>query len=913
MKFIRHMVVVTLLVMSTIFLATQPSPESVHADAPAVVINELMYHPASEVDNDEFLELFNTTASPVNLDGWCFTAGISVCFSGVSIAAHDYVVISPNIARSQLTYSVTPVATYTGQLSNGGETLTLRNAANEIVNSISYDDVSPWPSSPDGSGPSLELSHPAADNTLAASWGASVGGATPNAENSIVNLDPPVVSTVSKPTGVSSASTPIITADVDNATSVDLIYRIDFEAEQTLTMYDDGAHGDGAASDGVYAATIPAQAGGSLVRYKIVAENLSTSVEAPGNDDTINYHGYVVDDSTNQDIPIIRWYMDPDDFTDMTTNHLTDDQQFAAVVAVDDQVFDNAAVRVKGQSTTAYPKKKFKFDLPSGHTLSHPSLDHPIDEFSLENNFVGYTNIIDQISWQAFKEFGFPPLQNVSVRVHKNTASDSSDFYGYYMLLENYDNRWRDRNDYEQGALYKQANDKKTRTDEDNSDIVALETNLTTLSGEALKNYLYDNIDIPSIINYHAVSTAIRHGDWSFEGNIYEHRDTEGTGRWSYLPWDLNGAFSPSYLSFNIGVLDMAEPLPTGSDINGVTSRRYLEKAMYQFPEFKDMYRRRLVTIMENLYKTGKLNDWFDQTYTESQVTIEDDYNEWLSVREPFIIDFLTDTGLDFSVPDDFPFAESGIEFAARATPAQAQIVFNYDNNYYYNQFLQVQASGGVPGSQSDSARVVINEIQYNPSGGSDHEYLELYNPNTYATDISGWTIDGISMTLPQGSVIPAQSYAVVVKNDTAFRAQYGSGRLVLGEYGGNLSNEGETIRLLRTNASVASQVTFGIAGDWPSSANGSGPSLSLIRTSADETLAACWAPSISSGTPARSNDPDQSWMNSHSSGCIDVSSLADTGLNIGPMIAAGYGLLIIGVMGIRVVAARTYSRFNDR
>jgi blue copper oxidase len=42
-------------------------------------------------------------------------------------------------------------------------------------------------------------------------------------------------------------------------------------APQTITMYDDGLHGDGAAGDGVYGATIPQQAAGTTVSYTITA------------------------------------------------------------------------------------------------------------------------------------------------------------------------------------------------------------------------------------------------------------------------------------------------------------------------------------------------------------------------------------------------------------------------------------------------------------------------------------------------------------------------------------------------------------------------------------------------------------------------------------------------------------------
>lgn len=54
-----------------------------------VVINEIMYNPISGQDGDEFLELYNTTANPIDLSGWCFTNGINLCFGpGTSISAN---------------------------------------------------------------------------------------------------------------------------------------------------------------------------------------------------------------------------------------------------------------------------------------------------------------------------------------------------------------------------------------------------------------------------------------------------------------------------------------------------------------------------------------------------------------------------------------------------------------------------------------------------------------------------------------------------------------------------------------------------------------------------------------------------------------------------------------------------------
>ena len=42
-----------------------------------VVINEIMYHPASEDDREEYIELLNRDTRPVNLKGWRLARGVN--------------------------------------------------------------------------------------------------------------------------------------------------------------------------------------------------------------------------------------------------------------------------------------------------------------------------------------------------------------------------------------------------------------------------------------------------------------------------------------------------------------------------------------------------------------------------------------------------------------------------------------------------------------------------------------------------------------------------------------------------------------------------------------------------------------------------------------------------------------------
>ena len=52
-----------------------------------------------------------------------------------------------------------------------------------MIDSLRYDDESPWPLEADGGGATLALRHPAFDNRFAPHWSASANGGTPGASN----------------------------------------------------------------------------------------------------------------------------------------------------------------------------------------------------------------------------------------------------------------------------------------------------------------------------------------------------------------------------------------------------------------------------------------------------------------------------------------------------------------------------------------------------------------------------------------------------------------------------------------------------------------------------------------------------------------------------------------------------------
>ena len=71
-------------------------------------------------------------------------------------------------------------------LSGGGEQISLYDFSDRLLDRVEYDDVYPWPTEPDGNGPTLELIHPDSLNENASAWGFSSGNGSPGFLNSIV-------------------------------------------------------------------------------------------------------------------------------------------------------------------------------------------------------------------------------------------------------------------------------------------------------------------------------------------------------------------------------------------------------------------------------------------------------------------------------------------------------------------------------------------------------------------------------------------------------------------------------------------------------------------------------------------------------------------------------------------------------
>lgn len=184
-----------------------------------LVISEVNYHPeepsvaatsidATMTDNDlEFIEIFNPTDGTVSLTNWRLRGESDIDFApGTSIAAGDTLVVvsfdpanttrrDAFLAHYGIGAQVALVGPYSDYLGNGSARVELQqpdvpSPANPqlipqvTADEVLYDDLSPWPTTADGGGQSLERVGPTLYGNDPASWIA--GTPSPGA----VNLSP---------------------------------------------------------------------------------------------------------------------------------------------------------------------------------------------------------------------------------------------------------------------------------------------------------------------------------------------------------------------------------------------------------------------------------------------------------------------------------------------------------------------------------------------------------------------------------------------------------------------------------------------------------------------------------------------------------------------------------------------------
>jgi hypothetical protein len=494
------------------------------------------------------------------------------------------------------------------------------------------------------------------------------------------------------------------------------------------------------------------------------------------------YFGTVVaDPAVVSPLPLFHWFLQNPSAADSGTTT-------RCSLFFNGEFYDNIAANIHGQSSAGFRKKSYDFDLNPGDHLLWAAGQPRVDDFNLLTTYPDKALMRNMLAYETHRDAGSPYHFAFPVRVQRNGA-----FFSVAHFVENGDDNYLERLGLDtRGALYKMYNtldtatgEKKTRKDENVSDLSALIAGCR-LTGAARNAYLFDNINIPEVINYLAAMILTGNVDCCHK-NYYLYRDTEGTGEWQMLPWDVDLSFGRVW---NSGQTYWDELLHSDTGVF-VGNNNTLPIALFGTPAIRQMYLRRLRTLMDELLQPTNTSP--------ADLKYERRINEYAAILAP-------DAALDLAKWQTFG---RGAEVSTCCVQTLPQAVAILTTNYLpaRRRFLYNTQTGNlgarIATAQPTNAIINFGAIDFNPASASQaQEFIELVNTNTYAVDISGWQLAGdVVHTFQAGVVVPATNKLYMSPDVVAFRRRTvgprgGQGLFVQGNYQGQLSARGGNVTL---------------------------------------------------------------------------------------------------------------------
>jgi hypothetical protein len=625
---------------------------------------------------------------------------------------------------------------------------------------------------------------------------------TPGQPNSsTMQVGPQIDASVFSPSQPVAGQPITITADIDaflaplDASSVRLRYRVMYNSEVQIAMFDDGVTaGDVLAGDGIFTAQIPSSAfsAGQMVRWYVTAADTTGTVgRGPSYLDPLDspqYYGTVVVDPTvATDLTVIYWFVE-------NPNAAATDTGTRTSLYIGGKFYDNVEVDLHGQSTTQpqFLKKSFNFDANSGLKFEFEGALGKVSDFNLLTNFTDKTYYRNTIAYELYTAAGGPGLLAYPTVVYRNGA-----YYGLYDLVEEAQSEFLERVGLDpEGALYKVGNgfnsttievEKKTRKDEDRSDLQTLVStaSLNTNQGQI---WVADNLDLASWANYFAIQTLIGNRDYG-QKNYYLYRDTNNTEQWSLLPWDMDLSFghqwNPSENYFD-------DDLIFNDGLYVYMGGNHLMERLIAFPQFTEMYTRRLRTLIDEFYGLPGKN------IATSDVVQR-------------INELLAEIGTDALTDRNAWGAAAGMAYE---TPAQA--VARVQADFLAKRKTYLNSLTSIPTSQAALPSVLISAEYAPASGNQKQEFIAIYNNSNSAVDISDWTVSGsVNYTLKGGTVIPANSTYYLVADVAEFKTRTtgprgGQKLFIQGNYEGELNNSYGQLTLKNKAEATVATMSYG-------------------------------------------------------------------------------------------------------
>lgn len=612
--------------------------------------------------------------------------------------------------------------------------------------------------------------------------------------------------------------------------SVTLIHRFMFDSEIRTAMADDGVAPDETAGDGIYTASFNLASifgsqvePGEMIRWRIEAEDdQGNVVQDPlyhDEDDAAQYHGTVAQDPSleSSNLDVFHWFIERPSAAD-------NDNGTKASVYFLGEFYDNIHVDIHGQSTRGFPKKSWDFDFNVGHRFNYAEGEKRVKDINMLTNWADKAKVRNTMAYEMYGIGGVGGHWAFPVRIQQN-----GEFLGTWDMVEDGDEIWTERVGLDpRGVVYKMYNrldaigssdpfssngaEKKTRRFEDKDDVQELIDGVVRGSTSEKIDYIYDNVDIASMVNCLVMNSVVNNTDYGHK-NYYVYRDTEGTGEWTELPWDVDLSLGRRWISSHNYFYDPIQT--THSPIEGHVHRNRLAELFMSNSTFNDMIYRRLRTMYDHFY--GPPGGEPKSDYLLRRL------DELVELIDPEGV--VSDADLDYEAGLRDMEAKFNQSNGWDNKDTMREAVARIRDEYIPGRRDYVYGLPKLPREQKpwSEFRLRVKEVVFSPdSGNQGEEYLVIKNETGELVDLSNFQVTGaIEHTIKPGTVLPSgsifspeQGDLYLVRDARAFRARSespkGGERLfVQGNYSGQLSSQGETIQILDPDGNVIAEHTY--------------------------------------------------------------------------------------------------------
>lgn len=544
---LRVMKISLSLAFLSLWLASSLSSQA----AARMVINEIHYHPANDDDRLQYIELLNAGDAEADVSGWKLKGVKFDLPANTKVAAGGFLVLARDAQELQRVHgnAFPVVGNLTGKLKRSGEKLELITAQNQIVESFTFSDKTPWPMGPDGYASSLERICPSAPADNPQNWAPSKRAArkgregTPGRANDAAS-EQPVPSVVDlKWEKLPAPNQPVMVSatirsaqDVSKAALEVYTYRSNGRGAATNVVEFKRVSGSG--KDGRYEASLPPQQSGTLLRFVVLTSTSSGEHAYPSrNEPRAAFSAFAFTPPARSKNPIVtvinttRPSAGSGNKMAPARDHLPEVGSSAVVYIPSEgpvQFFDFAQVRRRSGGYKVHFLKDQLLEGMSGINLVSEGSPRWL--------------LAEHLSYELFRMAGMNVQKSGHVRVEVDGRA-----HGYMLMVEQPNKTFLTRSGRSnEGNLYKirwferdvvAAHEKKTNPTTGHGDISKTIRELNKLNGEAQWKYIQENFNVTNLVNYYAVNMCIQNWD-GFFNNHYVYRDTKPGSKWEVIPWD---------------------------------------------------------------------------------------------------------------------------------------------------------------------------------------------------------------------------------------------------------------------------------------------------------------------------------------------------------------------------------------